>query len=50
MDDLFNEPTVEEFSKAITVMALWKAPGSDIIPADLLQYNKSWLLPSYMIY
>ena len=36
MDDLDNEPTVEELSKAITAMAPWKAPGSDGIPVDLL--------------
>ena len=36
MDDLDNEPTIEELSKAITAMASWKAPGSDGIPADLL--------------
>ena len=36
MDDLDNEPTVEELSKAITAMASWKAPGTDGIPADLL--------------
>ena len=45
MDDLDNEPTVEELSKAITAMAPWKAPGSDGIPADLLQHCKSCLLP-----
>ena len=45
MDDLDNEPTVEELSKAITAMAPWKAPGSDGIPADLLQQCKSCLLP-----
>ena len=36
MDDLDNEPTVEELSKIITAMAPWKAPGSDSIPADVL--------------
>ena len=45
MNDLDNEPTVEELSKAITAMSPWKAPGSDGIPADLLQHCKSWLLP-----
>ena len=37
MDDLDNEPTVEELSKAITAMTPWKAPS---IPADLLQLYK----------
>ena len=45
MDDLDNEPTVEELNKTITAMALWKAPGSDGISADLLQHCKSCLLP-----
>ena len=45
MDDLDNEPTAEELSKAITAMAPWKAPDSDGIPADLLQHCKSCLLP-----
>ena len=45
MDDLDNEPTVEELGKAITAMAPWKSPGSHVIPADLLQYCKSCLLP-----
>ena len=44
MDDLDNEPTVEVLSKAITAMAPWKAPGSDGIPAELLQHCKSCLL------
>ena len=45
MDDLDNELTVEELSKAITVLAPWKSPGSDDISADLLQHCKSCLLP-----
>ena len=45
IDDLDNEPTVEELSNAITAMAPWKAPGSDSIPANLLQQNKYFLLP-----
>ena len=45
MDDLDNKPTVEELSKVITEMAPWKVPGSDGIPADLLQHCKSCLLP-----
>ena len=45
MDDLDNELTVQEFSKAITAMTPWKAPGSDGIPADLLQHCKFCLLP-----
>ena len=34
-----------KLSKAIIAMAPWKAPGSNGIPADLLQYCKSCLLP-----
>ena len=45
MYDLDNEPTVEEFSKTITAMAHWKAPGGDDIPANFLQHYKSCLLP-----
>ena len=45
MDDLNNEPTVEELSKATSAMAPWKAPGSDGIRVDLLQNCKSLLLP-----
>ena len=45
MDDLDNEPTVEELNKAITAMAPWKTPGSDDILSDLLQHCKSCLLP-----
>ncbi|MCP4267312.1 MAG: hypothetical protein GY777_17355, partial [Candidatus Brocadiaceae bacterium] len=45
MDDLDCEPTTEELSKAIDLMAPWKAPGSDGIPADLLRHCKSSLLP-----
>ena len=45
MDDLENEPTVEELSKAITAMAPWKATDSEGISADLLQDCKSCLLP-----
>ena len=44
MYDPDNEPTVEELSEAITAIAPWKALGSHGIPADLLQYCKSWLL------
>ena len=45
MDDLDSVPTTEELSKAIDMMAPWKAPGSDGIPADLLRNCKSCLLP-----
>ena len=45
MDDLDSVPTTEELSKAIDMMAQWKAPGSDGIPADLLRNCKSCLLP-----
>ena len=34
MDELDNEQTLEELSKAITAMAPRKAPSSDGIPAD----------------
>ena len=40
IDDLDNEPTAEELSKAITLVAPWKAPVSDGIPANLLQHCK----------
>ena len=45
MDYLDCEPTTEELSKAVDLMAPWKVPGSDSIPADLLRYCKSSLLP-----
>ena len=45
IDDLVNEPTVEELSNAVTSMAPCKAAGSDRIPADLLKHCKSCLLP-----
>ena len=45
LDDLNCEPTIEELSKTIDMMAPWKAPGSDGIPVDLLHNCKSFLLP-----
>ena len=45
MNDLDNKWTVEELSRTITAMAPWIAPGSDGIPADLLQHCKPCLLP-----
>ena len=49
MDDLDNEPTAEELSKAITAMAPWKAPGSDGIPADFNIASLAYY-PSYMTF
>ena len=45
MNDLDCKLTTEKFSKANGMMAPWKAPGSDSIPANLLRICKSCLLP-----
>ena len=45
MDDLESVPNTEKLSKSIDMMAIWKAPGSEGIPADLLFHCKSCLLP-----
>ena len=50
MDDLGNEPAVEELSKSITAIAHWKAPGSDGVPADLLNIASRAYYPSYMTF
>ena len=44
MDELDENPTVEEVSKAIDSLALGKAPGSDSIPPDLIKRCKTTLL------
>ena len=44
MDDIDCKPTSEELSKAIGMMAPWKAPVSDSILADFLRNYKSCLL------
>ena len=50
MDDLDNELTIEELSKAITDIASWKVPGSDGIPADFFRQCKSVYYFSYMTF
>ena len=44
MEDLDDEPTVEELSKAIDKLSAGKTPGSDGIPPDLIKECKSSLL------
>ena len=44
MEDLDDEPTVEELSKAIDKLSAGKAPGSDGIPPDLIKECKGSLL------
>ena len=44
MENLDNEPTVEELSKAIDKLSAGKAPGPDGIPPDLIKEFKSSLL------
>ena len=44
MEELDNEPTNDELSKAINSLASRKAPGSDGIPPDLIKHCKTTLL------
>ena len=44
MQELDNEPNLEELSKAIDNLASGKAPGSNSIPPDLLKQSKTILL------
>ena len=44
MDELDSEPSVEELSKAIDILASGKAPGNDGIPTELIKHFKTTLL------
>ena len=44
MEELDNEPTVEELSKAIGSLASGKAHGNDAIPPEVIKYGKRALL------
>ena len=44
MEELDNEPTVEELNKAIDSLASGKAPRNDAIPPEVIKYGKRALL------
>ena len=44
MDELDNEPTVEELSKTIDSLASGKAPGNDAIPPEVTKDGRRALL------
>ena len=50
IDNLDCEPTTEEFSKAIGMMAPWKVPGNNGIATDLLRNSKYAYYLNYMTF